>query len=68
MKKSRSDVWFITYIENNCSWRLQAKDNSKMFEVQTFVSKHTCTLALRKKDNLKVAPWVIGAQEEIHES
>ena len=49
VKKSGSDVWFITCIEDNCSWRLRARklDNSDMFEVQVFVYEHTCTLALR---------------------
>ena len=63
MKKSGSDVWFITCVEENCSWTLQARklDNSEMFEVRVFVSEHTCTLALRQKDNRYATPWVIGA-------
>ena len=49
VKKSGKDVWFITCIEDNYSWRLRARklDNFEMFEVQRFVSEHTCILALR---------------------
>ena len=62
VKMSESDMWFSTCIEDNCSWRFRARklDNSKMIEVWVFVFKHTCTLALRQKDNRQVAPWVIG--------
>ena len=31
-----------------------------MFEAQRFVSKHTCILALRQKNNRQASPWVIG--------
>ena len=56
-------MWFITCIEDNCSWRLRPRklDNSEMFEVRRFVSKHTCTLALSQQDNRQTAPWVIKA-------
>ena len=63
MKKSGKDLWFITCIDGNCSWRLRARklDNSEIFEVQRFVYEHTCTLALRQKDNQQAAPWIIRA-------
>ena len=53
VKKSGSDVWFITCIEDNCTWKLRARrrENSAMIEVRVFVPKHTCTLVLRQKDN-----------------
>ena len=43
VKKSGLDVWFITCIENNCTWKLLARrrENFEMFKVRVFVSKHT---------------------------
>ena len=63
VKNSGKDVWFITSIDDDCSWRLRARklDNFEMSEVKRFVSVHTCALPLRQKDNQQVAPWVIGA-------
>ena len=57
VKKSGKKIWYISCIDNNCSWRLRATklDKSEMFEVQSYVSKHSCTLALREKDNRQVS-------------
>ena len=49
--ESGRKIWYICYIDNNCSWRLQATKlvKSEMFEMWSYVSEHSCTLALREK-------------------
>ncbi|XP_062106158.1 uncharacterized protein LOC133817606 [Humulus lupulus] len=62
VKKSGTDVWYITCKDSNCRWRLRGKKlvSSAMFEIVVFLNEHTCSLEFRHKDNRQAAPWVIG--------
>ncbi|PON51994.1 hypothetical protein PanWU01x14_212370, partial [Parasponia andersonii] len=40
--------------------RARKIEQSNMFEVQRYMPEHTCSLAIRHKDNRQAAPWVIG--------
>ena len=63
VKNSGKDIWCVTCIDENCSWRLRVRklNKSEMFEIWKYIFEHTCTLALRQKDNRQAVPWVIRA-------
>lgn len=62
VKKSGTKEWYISCIDDKCSWRLRARklEKSEMFEIRRFVDAHSCSLEIRHKDNRQAAPWVIG--------
>ncbi|XP_062078696.1 uncharacterized protein LOC133783165 [Humulus lupulus] len=62
VKKSGTDVWYITCKDPDCGWRLRGKKKqlSNMFEVTAFENVHTCSLDVRKKDNRQASPLVVA--------
>ncbi|XP_060965349.1 uncharacterized protein LOC133034307 [Cannabis sativa] len=62
VRKSGTDIWYVTCKDTDCGWRLRAKKNvlSNMFEVSTFHNVHTCSLDLRGKDNHQASPLIVA--------
>ncbi|ERM93428.1 hypothetical protein AMTR_s03969p00000420, partial [Amborella trichopoda] len=62
VRKSGTDIWYVTCKDTDCGWRLRAKKNvlSNMFEVSTFHNVHTCSLDLRGKDNRQASPVIVA--------
>ncbi|XP_062085526.1 uncharacterized protein LOC133791623 [Humulus lupulus] len=61
VKKSGTEVWYITCKDLDCGWRLRGRRITKfdMFEITRFTNKHTCSLDLRHKGHCQAAPWKI---------
>ncbi|XP_060974177.1 uncharacterized protein LOC133039328 [Cannabis sativa] len=61
VRKSGTDIWYVTCKDTDCGWRLRAKKNvlSNMFEVSTIHNVHTCSLDLRGKDNRQASPVIV---------
>ena len=62
VKKSGTDLLYVTCKEPNCKWRLRGKKkmHSENFEVTVFHNEHTCNLNARQSDHRQAAPWVVG--------
>ncbi|KAM6588024.1 hypothetical protein CsatA_010629 [Cannabis sativa] len=62
VRKSGTDIWYVTCKDTDCGWRLRAKKNvlSNMFEVSQFHNVHTCSLDLRGKDNRQASPLIVA--------
>ena len=62
VKKSGTDVWYVTCKDPDCGWKLRGKKlaRSSVFEITVYNSVHTCSLDIREKDNRQAAPWVVG--------
>ena len=62
VRKSGTDVWYVTCKAPECGWKLRAKKLplSAIFQITVFNNVHTCSLDIRRKDNRQAAPWVVG--------
>ncbi|XP_062083776.1 uncharacterized protein LOC133790216 [Humulus lupulus] len=61
VKKSGTDVWYITCKDSDCSWRLRVKKLvlASMFEITAYNNTHPCSLELQQKDHRQTSPWVV---------
>ncbi|XP_024993300.1 uncharacterized protein LOC112527050 isoform X2 [Cynara cardunculus var. scolymus] len=62
VKKSGTDVWYITCKDPHCFWRLRGKKlkGSSMFRITSYRGEHACSLAVGVKDHRQAAPWIVG--------